>query len=955
MAISKVILNGETQMDVTQKTVTAGAMLSGTTALKNDGTDITGTIASKTQADLTASGATVTAPAGYYASAASKSVASGSTGTPTASKGTVSNHSVSVTPSVTNTTGYITGGTKTGTAVTVSASELVSGTKTISASGTTDVTNYESVSVPSGSAKTPATTITANPTVSVNSSGLITATVSKTQNVTPSVSAGYVSSGTAGTITVTGSGTKQLTTQGAQGIHPSTTDQTIASGTYLTGAQTVVAVRTANLYASNIVNGVTIKIGDTTDDDCVASVTGKVHTSGYVATITRTGSYRYCGVTYDGVNFPHDSINTFLFSSGDVLEITSGANLGGAKIYIDGVLVANSGQDASVTYNYSLPANCINILMEEGNSSKVYVTTPTLAITENGTYNVGDYGKAEVNVPSGGRYVVTISGTGDSGSCFVKHNDTYYYTNGDTFTYAIGDTLTCWVSYGDSNRLYVDDIVVAGGYGKSVTNYLYTLPAGGIGIEMSKSPGESYIKITTNEPTISITSNGTYDVYEYSKAEVNVPSSGGNDFIITLTKNASTRKWEPDYTFAEAKAAYDAGKNIAFTTGSNMAVQWRYDSTEFYFAYGVAEMFSEASTHGYTWRYYEFSANGVELSYQGKEYSTSNATAVPADVASGKVFYNADGYQVGTASGGSDEDYIAMIERTTAVTSLPSTVTKIGDYAFYYCDKLALTSLPSGVTRIGDRAFFNCTKLALTSLPSGVTYIGVYAFYYCTNISLSSLPSGITTISTSAFQHCHNALTLSSLPSELTRIEGYAFNHCYGITVSAIPDGVTYIGTGAFRACESITSISCNGVITTLGESAFLGDTTTHPSQIIHANFPNMAVSSLGGVFGSSTNANACRLLEDIDIGNTAGLGNYAFMNCYKLQTLILRKSDAICTLANISAFTNSPVRGYAGLTATIYVPSALISTYQTATNWSTIYGEGHVTFAAIEGSQYEL
>jgi len=48
MAISKVILNGETQMDVTQKTVTAGAMLSGTTALKNDGTDITGTIASKT-------------------------------------------------------------------------------------------------------------------------------------------------------------------------------------------------------------------------------------------------------------------------------------------------------------------------------------------------------------------------------------------------------------------------------------------------------------------------------------------------------------------------------------------------------------------------------------------------------------------------------------------------------------------------------------------------------------------------------------------------------------------------------------------------------------------------------------------------------------------------------------------------------------------------------------------
>lgn len=101
----------------------------------------------RSSTDLTASGATVTVPAGYYSAQASKSVASGTAGTPTASKGTVSNHSVSVTPSVTNTTGYISGGTKTGTAVTVSASELVSGTKTITENGTTDVTNYASVNV----------------------------------------------------------------------------------------------------------------------------------------------------------------------------------------------------------------------------------------------------------------------------------------------------------------------------------------------------------------------------------------------------------------------------------------------------------------------------------------------------------------------------------------------------------------------------------------------------------------------------------------------------------------------------------------------------------------------------------------------------------------------------------------------------------------------------------------
>lgn len=104
-------------------------------------------ITQRDDTDLTASGATVTVPSGYYAAAVSKSVASGSAGTPSATKGTVSNHSISVTPSVTNTTGYITGGTKTGTAVTVSASELVSGSETKTANGTYDVTNLASLVV----------------------------------------------------------------------------------------------------------------------------------------------------------------------------------------------------------------------------------------------------------------------------------------------------------------------------------------------------------------------------------------------------------------------------------------------------------------------------------------------------------------------------------------------------------------------------------------------------------------------------------------------------------------------------------------------------------------------------------------------------------------------------------------------------------------------------------------
>lgn len=119
--------------------------------------------------DLIVSGDTITAPSGYYSAQASASVASGTTGTPTATKGTVSNHSVSVTPSVTNTTGYITGGTKTGTAVTVSASELVSGSETKTANGTYDVTNLASlvVDIPFVTYHTS----TSNPTSSQGSNG----------------------------------------------------------------------------------------------------------------------------------------------------------------------------------------------------------------------------------------------------------------------------------------------------------------------------------------------------------------------------------------------------------------------------------------------------------------------------------------------------------------------------------------------------------------------------------------------------------------------------------------------------------------------------------------------------------------------------------------------------------------------------------------------------------------
>lgn len=120
---------------------------------------------------------TVTADSNYdglsQVSITVNAMPNGTAGTPTASKGTVSNHAVTVTPSVTNSTGYITGGTKTGTGVSVSASELVSGSETKTENGTYNVTNLaelvvnvsgggsKNVQVVQGTTRTTSSTLTA--------------------------------------------------------------------------------------------------------------------------------------------------------------------------------------------------------------------------------------------------------------------------------------------------------------------------------------------------------------------------------------------------------------------------------------------------------------------------------------------------------------------------------------------------------------------------------------------------------------------------------------------------------------------------------------------------------------------------------------------------------------------------------------------------------------------------
>jgi hypothetical protein len=72
--------------------------------------------------------------------------------------------------------------------------------------------------------------------------------------------------------------------------------------------------------------------------------------------------------------------------------------------------------------------------------------------------------------------------------------------------------------------------------------------------------------------------------------------------------------------------------------------------------------------------------------------------------------------------------------------TVPNTVTRIGDFAFYYAVSLVDITLPDNLVRIGDSAFEGCFALAGITIPVGVIFIGEFAFYGCTVLVFYCLP-----------------------------------------------------------------------------------------------------------------------------------------------------------------------------------------------------------------------
>lgn len=274
-----------------------------------------------------------------------------------------------------------------------------------------------------------------------------------------------------------------------------------------------------------------------------------------------------------------------------------------------------------------------------------------------------------------------------------------------------------------------------------------------------------------------------------------------------------------------------------------------------------------------------------------KEYLTSIADSIRAKLDTTEKINAQDYadkisevYDVGYAKGaeensGGGAELARSIVDGTITEYVDNEITAIAKYALHYRDKLITVSAANVVT-IGNYAFYGCSSLVNVYLPK------------------------VTTISDQAFNGC-KMLTEIPNSSTLTSIGSYSFYGCYRITDIYLPNA------------KSISSCTFQNMAANSG-GKYIGLTTVKLPLV--TSIPMQMCAN-------------CYALTTVDIGVATYINSSAFSYCQTLTSLIIRRDSSICSVQNTAVFSNS---GIANGTGYIYVPSALIDTYKSATNWST-------------------
>ena len=436
-------------------------------------------------------------------------------------------------------------------------------------------------------------------------------------------------------------------------------------------------------------------------------------------------------------------------------------------------------------------------------------------------------------------------------------------------------------------------------------NGTYTAPA-----------GKAYSPITANVPnpstgTLSIDSNGTYDVTSYASAEVNVPSSGGGGEITSGVKFI-----DYDGTAVETWDSASVASKTSLPTNPThtglVARGWNW---------------SLANIKSYAAKY----PNAIVL--VGQMYkTTSGLTEIDITVTKQTgltVTCNMSGnknWGDGTTNTKTSHTYTDYGDYTITCggTSIPAGTSSSGgmfgssssNNNRYWCTAIRIGE---GVTKIGNYAFANCYSLTSITIPDSVTSIGTYVFNNCYSITSITIPDSVTSIGSNAFNNCYS-LTSITIPASVTDIGGTVFNNCYSLTSITIPDSVTSIGGTALQGCYSLTSITIPDSVTSIGTYVF-----QNCYSLTSITIPDSVTS-----IGVSAFQNCYSLTSITILDSVTSIGNNAFANCYSLTGYDFSSATSIPTISNTNAFTN--INGI----CKIIVPDALYDSWIAATNWAT-------------------
>lgn len=200
--------------------------------------------------------------------------------------------------------------------------------------------------------------------------------------------------------------------------------------------------------------------------------------------------------------------------------------------------------------------------------------------------------------------------------------------------------------------------------------------------------------------------------------------------------------------------------------------------------------------------------------------------------------------------------------------SLPSSLSKIGDYSFDYCNFSGILELPESIEYIGNNTFASCNFSGNLVLPGNLKYIGSQAFsgnsftgsleipygvkeiqrraFYNTGFTGALiLPEGLTAIKDEAFRYTGFTGELS-LPSSLLSIGESTFQ---GTRISGIvfPDGILEIGRSCFKDCKYLSGrLEIPKNLSRIDDSAF-ANATLLSEIVLHENVTYVGGDAFGG------------------------------------------------------------------------------------------------------------